>query len=990
MISLIWAMMRARLGRVVITLALASLAAAAAAAGPLYQSAAAVSLRAVEVRALPPSERVLAAATLVDDSTRGATSPGGLTLAQPAGASTVFGETATGSVEGSSAVLQVTWVWRSDVCEHLVVVSGRCMTADREIVLRADAARVIGVMPGDDVTLPTGSTSGDSSVTPPTRLTVVGLYAPLDSDDLYWAGHAGLPGDDRTAAFATQRTLAAIAPQRVATLDVVMTPDSFADTDAFQTRLKAMSDNLTAGGYVTNSMELRKASQRLAANERQLANGLLPSFAPLVLLCWLVLFIAVGGAMEGSRGELGLTALRGVPSRSRVLLAMAETAAPVLLALVPGYLLGLAVTSLVARFVLPGSPPVEVNPLSFLFACAAVLGSLIACLLAQVRDLSAPVIGLLRKARMRRRGRVAGGVEIVVGTIALVAGYEAVTIGTGSGVALLTPLCVSLGLGLVAARAIGIPAERIGRGGLARGRLRTGLAALSLARGAGSHWIVLLLVVSFGLLGFSVSAANVADRAWQDQATVEVGATRVLTVGPVSSQALLTSVRSADPEGRSAMAVVEVNTTDGRGVLAVDSARLPFVALWPSSYGVDSAAEVAGLLRTQPVSHTTAQASEMKVTVTLDAARADTEPSLSIQFGRSSGNSPELVEIAPLLPGTNTYTIATPDCAEAPCELQQFAVDFAQSSSYLLDLTIDGISASDGTVLASAAQLGAMQWRQPVQTSASPQADLDLGGQGIRLRYDSVLPPSITLFADSAPSPLPVVAAGKAPGTISLSKASDGEAVTSLGRLAEAPRFGPSGILFDLEYIGMRADNDLDTSKAEVWLAADAPSDIVQKLAATGLVVTGDRTMEATHQLFQQDGPALALWFLVFAAFCGAGFAAAGLLVMAVLERGRDDRGLSVLRVQGLPESAVRAAALWGRFALVVAGSLIGLVAAAISWMLARGVVPVFAGDSVVRVPQLPDPLSVLVPVLIALIAMLATCIVATRVAVSHSEGEAS
>lgn len=991
MISLIWAMMRARLGRAAITLVLAGLAAAAAAAGPLYQSAATVSLRAVEVQALPASEQVLAATTMVDDATPSGSKLRGVALAQPSGASTVFGAMVAGAVEGPSAVQQVTGVWRSGVCEHLVMVSGRCMTADREVVLREDAARVIGAVPGDDVTFSTQPGPGDASIGPPTRLTVVGLYAPLDSDDLYWAGRTELPGSGRTEAFATQRTLTAMSPRRIVTLDVLMTPDSFADLDTFQTSLQVMSDNLTAGGYYTNPSDLRQLALRLSESERQLANSLLPSVAPLVLLCWLVLFIAVGGALEGRRGELGLTALRGVPSRARVLLATVETAAPVLLALVPGYLIGLAVTSLIARFVLPGSPSVELNPLSFVFAGAAVLGALIACLLAQVRDLSAPVIGLLRRARMRRRGRVAGGIEIAVGTIALVAGYQAVAIGTASGVALLAPLCVSLGLGLVAARAIGVPAERVGRKGLARGRLRTGLAALSLARGAGTHWIVLLLVVSFGLLAFAVSAANVADRAWQDQATVKVGAARVLSVGPVSAQVLLNSVRSADPEGHSAMAVVELHTVDDRGVLAVDSARLSAVALWPASYGTESAADVARLLRTQPVSHTTLQASEMRVTVTLAAAIADTAPSLTLRLGRPSGNSPDLVTVTPLLPGTNTYKVPTPDCADAPCELQQLVVDFAQSSGYLLDLTVGDITAGNGTMLVSAAQLGALEWRQPVPSYASPSADLDLGEQGIRLRYDSVLPPTISLFADSAPMPLPVGAGGRAPSAISLSQANAALAVTPVDHLAEAPRFGPSGILVDLEYIGMRADNDLDTSKAEVWLAPDAPADIVQKLTATGLVVTGDRTVEETLHLYEQDAPALAMWFLVFAAFCGAGFAAAGLLVMAVLERGRDDRGLAVLKAQGLPESAVRAAALWGRFALVVAGSLVGLVAATVSWVLARGVVPIFGSDSaVVRVPQLPDPLSVAVPVVIVLVAMLATCVVAARIAVSHSEGETS
>jgi hypothetical protein len=989
MISLIWAMMRARLGRATMTLVLAALAAAAAAAGPLYQSAATVSLRTVELRSLPTSEQVLAASIVVDDASGGGSTPPQVEL--PTGARVVLGTMVPGSVAGPGAVQQVTGVWRSGVCEHMVFTSGRCMTADREVVLAADAARAIGVVPGDDVTFSTRSEFDDADIAIPAPLTVVGLYAPLDSDDLYWAGRADLLGSDRTAAFATERTLTAISPRRIMVFDVLMTPESFADLDAFQASLQTMSGNLGSAGYFVNPSDLRDLGLRLAAREQQLANSLLPSVAPLVLLCWLVLFIAVGGAIEGRRGELGLTALRGVPSRARLFLATVETAAPVLLAVLPGYLLGLAATSLIARWVLPENPPVEPNPQSFVFAGVAVLGALIACLLAQARDLSAPVIGLLRKAQRRRRGRVSGGVELAVATIALVGGYQAIAVGTASGVALLAPLCISLGLGLVAARAIGVPAERVGRNGLARGQLRTGLAALTLARGAGTHWIVVLLVVSFGLLGFAVSAANVADRAWQDQATVEVGATRVLSVETVSAQVLLNAVRSADPEGQSAMAVVELESQDDRGVLAVDSARLPAVALWPASYGAVSAADVARVLRTQPVSHTMVQASELRVTLTLDAALADAEPSLSLRLGRPMGTSPDIVQITPILPGTNTYSVPTPDCADAPCELQQVAVDFAASSRYLLDLTVGDITDGDGMMLVSAAQLGALDWRQPVPTSSSPSADLGLDTHGVRLRYDSVLPPTITLFADSAPVPLPVVAGGKAPSALVLSLEGESLGVTTVGHLAQAPRFGPSGILVDLEYLGMRADNNLDTVKAEVWLAPDAPADIVQKLIANGLVVSGDRTVEATHQRYEQGGPALSMWFLVFAGFCGAGFAAAGLLVMAVLERGREDRGLAVLRAQGLAESAVRAAALWGRLLLVVSGCVVGLVAAVVSWVFARGVVPILDSETaVVRVPELPDLLSVAVPVGIVLVALLATCVVAARIAVSQSEGETS
>jgi ABC-type lipoprotein release transport system permease subunit len=187
----------------------------------------------------------------------------------------------------------------------------------------------------------------------------------------------------------------------------------------------------------------------------------------------------------------------------------------------------------------------------------------------------------------------------------------------------------------------------------------------------------------------------------------------------------------------------------------------------------------------------------------------------------------------------------------------------------------------------------------------------------------------------------------------------------------------------------MRTGGNFDTADMEVWLAPNTPTGIIDRLRATGLVVIGDRSTADLRMHYSQDAPALVLWFLLGAALCGIGFAAAGLVVTTAFERDGEGRNVGVLQSQGLPASVVRSAALRGRGALVLIGSITGVAAAAISWLLARDSVPIFGDGSVaVSIPSMPDPMSVLGPVAIAVLALLATCAVATKRSARTREGD--
>jgi putative ABC transport system permease protein len=89
-------------------------------------------------------------------------------------------------------------------------------------------------------------------------------------------------------------------------------------------------------------------------------------------------------------------------------------------------------------------------------------------------------------------------------------------------------------------------------------------------------------------------------------------------------------------------------------------------------------------------------------------------------------------------------------------------------------------------------------------------------------------------------------------------------------------------MLIDLEYADRLAGDSGVTQGAEVWLAPDAPSSIVDALAAAGLTVTAERTLSGERTLLSRTGGALGMRFSLLAGVAAVVLGAAGLLVTAM------------------------------------------------------------------------------------------------------------
>ena len=408
------------------------------------------------------------------------------------------------------------------MCEHLTLIRGRCASADNEIVIREDTSAEHGFEVGSDVEYLAssfGGGPGEESI----RLTVVGVYQTYLPTDVYWADRFMLAGSEGGPFFTNDRTVRRVDGPQLLTTDLIATEEAFRDRSTLEADVKAAMEILSAIQFQPHT-EVDSLIDHIEDAEETLLSSLIVATLPLIAICWYVMFLAIVGAVQHRRGELAVTALRGVPGRLRWWLPNAETMVPVLAGAIPGFLFGYVVTAALAAWLLPGAPLVTPTLPAIGLAVLSVVGALLTVVIAQWRVTREPVSNLLRQVMRRGESNAARAVEAVAGVLALVAGFQAATAAGAGGLALLVPLCFGLGIGLLAGRLVAAPAERLGRRLIRRGRLAFGLATIAVARRSGSRAMVALLTVAFGLFGFALTVTDTASQAWEERAHVETGA----------------------------------------------------------------------------------------------------------------------------------------------------------------------------------------------------------------------------------------------------------------------------------------------------------------------------------------------------------------------------------------------------------------------------------------------------------------------------------
>ncbi|WP_433380013.1 FtsX-like permease family protein [Actinoplanes sp. CA-142083] len=970
MISLVLAMLWSRRGQALTLALLALCAVAAAVAAPAYLTAADRAIAVGQIANASSAERSLAIVGVQNDrdgDNQIDFEDIGSALIELPGFSYIYAAefTAIGLEPGRQDASR--FVFRQDTCSHVRMVSGRCPAAEGEVIVGTATAARLHLAAGRPVTLRAGKYSNDPNrpgYVPdgkPKQLVITGVYRVTAPDATFWGTHgyftavSGLgPGEPIFTNAATFDTMDH--GDTAKAIDGTAGPDAL-DPDnlgALRGGLATLdSDPADLGSSLQITTEIPAMLDRIETG-RAAAHLLVPVLAvPLVLLACFSIFLAVGYGTEARQPELAVVALRGARWWTRWWLAIGENVAAVAAGAVAGCVAAQLMVNAVSTARLGAG--VEPGWSSLRYAPYAALAALAAAVLAQRRQLLRPVATLLR------RNAVAGprvpAVEAVVVLLAVMATVQLVlSDGTLTGVGLLAPAFLMLAVAVLAARLLLPAVTRYAVRALDRGHLAAALAAFQLSRRPGAQRLFALLVATVAVAGYAACAIDVANGGRAVQSRLGVGADRVLDVGnAVFRSQLLTAVRNVDPDGRYAMAVVrlpKLGPTEPPG-LAVDATRLAAVVNWPS--GDIPADRLASRLHPQAAAPLIFPGSPVALEVTGSGLDADQDLRLSAAVSSTTGAGDALVQLGRLRNGASRYQQRVPAC-EKGCRLNGLQIVQGGAVGKVTGrLVVRSLSTADPT----GPLTDPARWRMPRHGTVGA----DPAGLSITLNAPDGLLGGAWINPADTPYPLPAAWSGAAPIDGSITGVGGGpQPVTPAGTLSAVPRLGRHATLVDLEWADRLATDVGRALEPQVWLGPRAPADIVDRLSAQGLQITGDtRTDQVVRQLDRQ-GPALSLWFYALAGVLSVLLGGGALVLAAAVDRARRVEDLSALRNQGLRRAPLGRATSWTYPVLVAIASVVGLVTALIAWLATGWALPLAGIDPPdLPLPSRPGPATVLV-----------------------------
>lgn len=903
-------------------------------------------------------------------------------------------------------------IWRDGACEHFVIVSGRCPTAAGEAVVseRTLQGNYYGWQLGMTLTLsgvlrdlpavPNGPPTGPSTVK------IVGSYLLRDAQDPFWQGRvyfdahpgAGDGPDTVDGLFVAKPELSVLAkPSHVQIqVDYPIAPERvrLSEVHALQTAVNNLNVYRAAASpddeYSTGVLQvLAKAnSQRKLVDRSTLLVSL-----QLAVLAWLVLFQVIADAVEAKGGEIALAKLRGLPPLSTLGFGLAEPAMLVALGTPLGLLGGYLSVKLFASSVLVDHTPVTITAGTLVAVAAALAGSLVAAIAAGRRTLRRSVLEQWRRTPGHHPSRWMLVLDLVLAAAAIL-GLVALRHGTGNGnqraATLLAPALLVFAVALLGIRLVPVVLRPLLP--LTRGSRRIGLflAARQVVRRPAGLRLAALLTVAVGLATFAIAGEGVAQANREARAEVEVGAPALAPVQFEPQHDPIQATRTADPDGKWAMATASWLPDGGASVtgrvLAVDSTRLAAVG-YAGHTDLDNNQLAKALLPASVPGPVTFKATGLRVSLTASNLSPGTTPTVLLNV-RSPGGPVQSVRAGSLKAGAHSYQ-GTVQCAGG-CTL--VGIDW--------DRPIDTFPALNGTVLVSKIEVqrgGAwtaldaglttpLNWRQ-ARTLGNASDKLQTTPAGLRDTFHSQDGGSAGIAHADSPSPLPVVAGGSgvvtgptAPNPLEMidtSQTSASFVVAATSRVL--PSVLDEGLMVDLNSIRTQLPVFDSEATWTIWLGAQAPPNALQRLKAAGLVVQAGQTTAGRITELGRQGPALALRLLVVCAIAGSVLAVGGTAIAIASTGRRRSFELASLRALGIKRRTLLRSSVIEQLLLLGAAVVLGVPAGYLAARLAMPSIPEFADETPVALHYEPALLGVLL-FTVAFVALLSlTAILAGR-----------
>jgi putative ABC transport system permease protein len=847
-------------------------------------------------------------------------------------------------------------VWRSGVCTQLRI-RGACPVTRGQVIVSSTLAALSRWHIGQHI-----SFFGWKG------FTITGIYRLPDQYLGYWFGRGGIyfptpPVKNPLAAtfdamFTSRATIELGPPEQqgTAVVDDLLATSRITggEVPGLKSAMTALTTSTLLGDQqVIVSTAIPATLTSVESSWRSVAVPVVLITAQLLVLCLLLLFLAVTDATDARGIEIALIKLRGYGRLRTVAFGLSEPVLLLALALPLGTLAGWRATVLLGNVLLRPGTVVVLPPLAWAAAAVATAGGLTAVIFAARRTLRRPVVEQLRRSGRQATDR--GWVIDAILATAAAAGLLDLAV-TGQirsarhGVlGLLVPGLLGLAVAVIASRLLPLACRaafaRTGR----RGGIGVFLAIRHVARRPGGVRTTIVLATAFALAAFAVTTWSVGHDNEQLVAATQVGAPTVLTVSAPAGKDLGAIVTRADPSGRIAAAVDRYTSlasgSAGLTTLAVDPQRFARVAAWRPGFTSEPFTTLARKLDPGAPPPVVVTGDAMRVTIDVHSL---TPAGSGLAADVTAGASPVSLGTLP----THGTVVLTSQLVGCPCMLLDLDVSPPPGQSgrnpvtgsvtvTRLEVHGSGGWAPAGTGLLSSAA----RWRPG--RSDNPPDRIQAASAGLDWQFSSRSRQDATLLAVDRPYPLPAV--------ISSAMLSRGQSVVSgvgldgisldlrvISGAEVVPGAAQSGVIVDRRYAELAAGLNFPMAARQVWLASGAQGVIEPRLRAAGVKVLSVQSTAATAARYARQGPALTS-VLFLADGAAAALLAAGAAILGLYLSARRRRyEYAALSASGVPHRTLRRAVLTELALVLGFGSIVGIAAGLAAAGLALRSVPEF------------------------------------------------